>query len=458
MFQRILYSIKLILFFVLLTGPAWANVEADISIDSFSYMADLSSSESSLRRIEFSDEMIKQIQQRNAGDIRVYDANDIEMPAMVRVTRQEQREQLTDLVFYPLYASSGLGDEENIEFNHDLEGNITSIKSQRKRVNTDSQITGYVIDQSGLLPMTMSGMSFKWQQDSYMQMVNIKVETSDDLKSWSRVLDSVVIAQLQFEGNLLSHNQVTVNRKTKKFIKISLINPVDGFQLLNVTGIYNQNAETDYHWLSLGEMKKIDNESFAYSFSSESGISAMKMKFNMQGRNALYSGALYSSIGEKRVLRKRHISQYNITQNGVEINSGLIDIRSVDDKDWIFISDNNAVIVNNTMPEILFAYRKYELVFNAQGNQPYTVAWGNSKVGQQRRTSLPRIIRFAEEQGRRVDLVNMLNSRKNDSVFIEGETIEWKRYVLWVVLALGVMGAGRMAYVLYREVDSAKDN
>lgn len=438
----------------LVMGAADADIIEKNTVDKFYYNAEISSGETSLRRLELNASMVSQLTQTNAGDVRIYDANGNEMPAILRAINKKQEEKSEELSFYPLFNTSGVAREKNIKVKRDDSGNVVSVSSLSKSVKSDGNITGYIIDQLKYLPMKLSSLAFEWSQESHMQVINVKVETSDDLKSWRTVNNSAVIALLQFENNLLKQDTVEFQHATKRFIRITLKKPVSGFLLNKVTATFNSDVETDYHWISVGEMKKVEGEEPYYVFTSVGGVAAVKLKFDIKDYKGMFSGELYSFNNKKWVLRKHGISQYKIAQQEVVMESEPITINGVADKEWKFVPDNKAAFFDSALPEILFAYRRYELVFNAQGTAPYAIAWGNSEVTTQH-SALAAIVKLAEENGSRIDTVNVMSSRRTDVVAKDpSDEIDWKKLILWSVLILGVLGAGRMAYSLFKEMNA----
>ena len=116
------------------------------------------------------------------------------------------------------------------------------------------------------------------------------------------------------------------------------------------------------------------------------------------------------------------------------------------------LSISRMLFYDSYLPEILFAYSRYELIFNAQGTEPYKIAWGKPEVKRQTST-LAGIVKLAEENNSHIETVNVMSSRRTDVVTKDpSEEVDWKKLILWVVLVLGVFGAGRMAYSLFKEM------
>ncbi len=89
----------------------------------------------------------------------------------------------------------------------------------------------------------------------------------------------------------------------------------------------------------------------------------------------------------------------------------------------------------------------------AQGKPPFTLAWGNPDADRQS-SSLSSVLSAA--QAGDIAEVHVLQATQLGTLpgVDDENTVNWRKWLLFAVLLVAVLAAGRMAYQLFREMNA----
>ena len=109
-------------------------------------------------------------------------------------------------------------------------------------------------------------------------------------------------------------------------------------------------------------------------------------------------------------------------------------------------------------PRVELTYPQYEVIFLADGNGPYRLAWGNLRnpappvnLGKMLAVNL-------HDPSQRGTLVGLgsINEAGGAERLQPQTDWPWKEWLLWALLGLAAIVTGRMALKLYREMDQSQ--
>ena len=458
-------KIKLLMLFLtlLLSTSVLASRDDRLQQGDFTFSAALDSAATSLQRLSLDANILQHMQTRTISDIRVFDADGQIMPALVRRVAKPVEASEHALNFFPLY-----GDENNdvhirdTDVERDASGNVKAIHSRQGQADKKKILTGYIIDQSAYQNKHLSELEFAWRNNNQQVMVSMRIETSNDLTNWSVLQAAAVIAHFQIDDEVMRRNVITLSANAQRYLRLTLLTPVDDFSLEKITARYNRPGQADYSWLSLGQPKPVTvNGREQYEFVLPGRVEPALVKFSFSGNNfvipgrtnGLISGRLYSLTAQHKWVARQTITQYKMLLKQGELNSDPVHLASSRDRRWRFEPADGRKLLESNIPEIKLAYPKYELIFMAQGKPPFTLVWGNADAGRQSSSlgtvlAATRVGDIAEvhiQQTHQLGKVPMADDEN---------AANWRKWLLFAVLLAAVLAAGRMAYQLFREMNA----
>ena len=443
--------------------PLLAAKNEQLQQADFMFAAQLDDAPTSLRKLELDASVLQHMQTPELFDVRVFDARGQIVPALVRRTAQDVDVSEHSLNFFPLYGDK---DRDVRLSSTDVERNeaglVVAIHSQQSQADQQAILTGYVIDQTAYEKERLSELEFEWQNHDLQVMISLRVETSDDLSNWVTLERAAVIAHFQIDKQVMRRNAIKLSAHAQRYLRLTLLTPVEDFVLEKVTARYNTPVQTDYSWLSLGQPQAVTvNGLEQYEFVMPGRVVPALVKFSFTGNevvvpgmtNGLISGQLYSLSAQHKWIRRQAITQYRIVLAEGELESDPLRLGSNSDRRWRFEPADGQRVLDPHLPEIKLGYAKYELVFMAQGQAPFTLAWGNAEAERQP-SSLNAILTAASAADIAEVRIQSAEQLGEIPQVHDEHYIDWKKWLLFAVLLTAVLAAGRMAYQLFREMNA----
>ncbi|MDH5736843.1 MAG: DUF3999 family protein, partial [Gammaproteobacteria bacterium] len=157
--------------------------------EDFAYGAPLSESENAIRKFYLTAEILKDLANRDAGDLRVYDSQDNVMPAIVRLAGAAAVAEKRSLEFFPLYEMTNTGSAmETLQIMRDSGNQIQRIVSTQNSPEPGKRIAAYLIDQGVDVPsdraMRLTRLHLDWEGSLHANLIQLKLEHSDNLNTW----------------------------------------------------------------------------------------------------------------------------------------------------------------------------------------------------------------------------------------------------------------------------------
>lgn len=392
---------------------------ASLNMNDFAFGAELAPAGTALRRFPVTPVIIRDIQRRDLGDIRVYDGNNALMPTLVR----------------------------------NMDGQVT-VSQQRLSttpVRVAGKTTGYILDRSSKHAASVQSLLLRWKRNKAPNLLTIRVEHSADKKAWRTLVESATVSNFNFEGIWLIQNHIDINNYTERYIRLTFLDRNPSLSLASVTA-YNTNRKiSDYWWIHAGKLQAQDSPPNSFGFSIRPGIDPEMLKLIFPDINSIISGSLYTLESLNGELRRKLVTgnfvSCSVTLNNKVVNSRPVDISQWHSPDWLIVADAVKKIHADNLPGVLLAYPRYEVVFAAAGDEPYTAVWGNAAAGQPVSGDIAGRIESGEkirENIAELRLVSILDNTKLTELMRSRQT-SWLEVVLWLfaaVIAAAAVGFG----------------
>lgn len=404
--QKILITLLRTAILMLLTPLAEAEPQV-LQLDDFTYGASLSPAESEFRRFTLSPVMIKDVQRRDLGDVRVFDGDNKLMPTLVRQLGTKNKLSRQTLVPH-VFKVSGV-------------------------------IRGYILDRSNDHKQSLKSLNLQWKQGAEPRVLTVRVEHSADKKSWKTLIDSETVINFNLNGSVLKQNRIDINNYTQRYIKLTFLNIKKAPVLASVEAYSTARKLLEDFWLPAGQLQPDESISNGYRFSVSKAISPSQIKLSFAKLNTVLSGSL-STIKVvnnklKRTMVINDFDAYVVTINNQVVKSKPINVSRWKSSEWLMTINSENNFSEDDLPSITVAYPHYEVIYASDGVEPYTVVWGNSTAG------APKAGGFVKR------LRSKSLTRKDIAVTETGITLDnagltalkESRQTSWLILVLGVL-------------------
>lgn len=392
---------------------------------------------------------------RDLGDIRVFNKAGEAVPYAWSGMPPPQLEATPpiELPMFPISkvepAGANTGAEVTVRAS---DGTLVSVKSRGGAAGkTKVMPKAYLLDASKATE-PMRALWFAWKAAPGSEVVNLTIESSDDLRSWSRVASSPIVG-LEANGRIVSQPRVEFPSRKPKYFRVTW--DAASFDLAEVRAEHEQRGVLPKRKsMTVNAAPSGNGSEFVFDLGGRLPVESLRL---VPGQpNSVLSTLIFTRDEEKEAWRPMaSASFYRLDHEGKELQSPAIEIGRRPARYWLVrLAPGSSA---GAAPTMEVAWKNPTLVFVAQGEGPFHLAFGNAQATS---TALPLTqlvpatpqplkignaqvgpVRAGPPPTRWENLVGEMNPR---------------RIALWAILFAGVAALGLMAWRLSRQMSSTK--
>lgn len=398
------------------------------------------------------------------GDLRIFNSAGNPVPHYLRRAESLTRENIPDetLPYFPLYqeqAANSVGTGYNVHITTNEKGAIIDV-NQGKLDPVLRTLKAYILDASKLehIPQVME---IDWPDAQGEFVIPVRIEGSNDLNHWQVLVSRTTLSNLHYGAHALIQKRIELPGIKYKYLRLSW----DGNKPLNLASArvqfpvrYSPQAR---QW-SKFPLSRFDDKTNYYYFTTQRVLPADRLAVQISQRNTLVRVSIESASKQDGPWFSRyHGLIYDLQLEGNSLTTPLIHLSVNTDRFWrIKVLDTEGWL--GQQPELKLGWIPEQLLFVAQGESPFTLAYGSASVG---RVSAPLAQLLVKEDELRKQGILIKSAQLGVKVELGDESqlqpprppVDWKQYLLWAVLVLGVVALAVMVLRLYKQMES-EDN
>lgn len=437
---------------VVLACGAGSAFGADVHPEDFAYGMPIKAPVAGTAyRLTLPVEVFTKVANEDLRDIRVFNAHGDAVPYEIQPAppKPTPNSQGPSLPLYPLHGDSRAT----------LDGLRVTIHSAGTAVDMQAAgsapdphvITSYVVD-AREIAKPLSGMRVHWTDGAPEFSGSVRIESSDDLGSWSLVKSDAAVIHLLTGGSELVQNRLEFPSTQARFWRLTWVGKAAPFELTSVTAevapeqpIAPQSSVT----VSGTRVAGKENE---LSFDLGAKLPVTQVNLVLPESNSVLKMELLSRARATDSWRSVARGEfYRVSGDGRDHSNEPIHILGDSDRFWLVRETQPAGAIADL--KLQAAWNARDVLFLAQGAGPYLLAYGNASAGQSSVALEPLI------KG-----VTVLPAETGPSYVLGGAerlrspppTVPWRMASLWTALGLGVLLLAWMAYRLSKELGGAR--
>ncbi|MCP4300655.1 MAG: DUF3999 domain-containing protein [Gammaproteobacteria bacterium] len=441
-----MYKFVTLLVLLMALGP----LRAAPSQPDFAYQSRLAQSDQALQRVALPIEVVLALARSDLGDLAIFNANGKQLVHSVTHAADSSHELNQQLPFHKFGRFHQQRSKTVTQREQTTQPGSLSELETTQTLPVQSLRKDYLVELSrdeNTPAFTL--IDLQWTHEPADQILQLKVEVGNELDSLRVIKQRKSLTNRASDDR--SWHSIGGIPSGHKYMRLSPVGEVTRFELLRVSGIYQQEqaaARLTHRitpQLSSGENGNI------YSFAIPSAVNAEAIRILPAEADSVISGDLYGTRGngDTRILIRRNYRQHNIDADDIK-PSQPVQLPRRKYREIQFSTRTQLALA----PTVELSYPPYELIFLGDGNSPYTLAWGNHESeGQLSELSqiLQGDLQQAQKNGSLVDL-GPIEESGGVSRLAPLPTLPWKKWLLWFLLVLASIITGRMAFKLYREM------
>ncbi len=447
----------LVMLLLLTAAPCLAADEAQpLRREDFAYGMELTvSGNNAMYSLTLPAEVYTGCTRPDLGDLRVFNAHS-PVPHLLRQPQAEQTAKPAQaLPFFPLTERSSASNGSNFGIAIGSSGALIAISAGGTEQTTQA-VTAYLLDVSSLQHFP-DWLELAWQGQGEQFSASVHLESSDDLNSWQHVA-SATLADLRFGGHKLLRNRLELGQHAAgKYLRLSWPSGKEGVSLSAVKASYESETRTQPRTvLTLTGQPDAAAAAgrAAWLYTTDGVFPVDQLNIRLPEQNSLAEFAVFSRADEKGQWQRRtSLLAWRLTVNGVNLDNGLLHLAPTTDRFWRLETEANG---SSPAPSLELGWLPGQLVFMAQGEGPYSLAYGRAGL-EPARSQVEQLLR-AVEPVNRGELIEAAKARAQTvlagkAALLPKTELPWRVWLLWAGLIAGVLAVGAMAWKLFREME-----
>jgi len=393
------------------------------------------------------------------GDLRIFNAaGEIAPHALHRPAAGPPEPTQKSAPFFPLPASEEGLDKLSVRLQEDAARTVIELSTDATTAEA-AGINAYLVDVRAI-EQPINGLALIWETPADGFLYKLEVAAGADLRTWRTLLSGATIAELAFGGHRLIQRQVGFAPVRTDFLRLTLADNGDEFMLRTVlVKLTGKTAAPELRWTAVDVQQQAAGE---YRFTAPGWLPVRRLRIGLPQDNILAEATLFSRSKPQAPWRRRVqglLYRLNVGETVLQSNELLV--APARDRHWQLLIDQGNGDLGTDPPAVELGWQPQRLTFIARGAGPYTLAYGSAQAtpGTSRaRTLLDRL--GAETTDGLVS--RAITVGKPRTLAGEGALtapippLDWKRWLLWATLIIGVLGLSLMARRLLREVNAGE--
>lgn len=403
------------------------------------------------------------------GDIRVFNAQDEEVPFSLRSPGDERFRQdipqPRSLLVFPLFLDEKQkeqSDRMSVRIAMDGNGAIIDVNNTPGIESHHNRPAFYLVDLSKTKDKPQR-LSFTWSDASHDQMVHIRISESRDLDHWVTLVGSAVLADIRFGNETLARNSVDLPGFSSPYLKVTVLDRDTDFRLTGITGHYSAvrvQDEKRWRWSTI-QGKPSESGPLDFIYELDHPLPYERINISFPQKNTLARVTLKSKNASMESWRTVYQGLlYNLTMKGTAFEKTEVECGMKTDTQWLLSVDPDGGGIGKGTPTLELGWMPHTLYFVARGQRPFKVAYGSGRVGPGKDGVNPLLRDMGkdheEEFVKEATLHTVVELGGRKQLEIPRDPVPWKRIVLWVILLGGVCLCAWMALSLYRQMGRSR--
>jgi len=354
-----------------------------------------------------------------------------------------------DLPVFPLYRHRVETGGQVLRIVTNERGAVIDASGAATPLDGNDRVEAYLIDASAL-ERSPRALQLDWRLgESTGFVATVTVDGSDDLSRWQTLVRDATVAELHAGESVLSHTEIRLPERRAKYLRINWPDALRKVELSAAAATFAPAAApVERRWLEIPGVR-CGGEPHCYDFDSAGRRVVDRARLIFPTGNMVLRGSLQSAPEPAGPWHTRHFGvHYSLRRDGALLQSAPVELLPVSDRYWRLAPEGGSTGDPLSPPTLALGWTPHQLRFVAQGEPPYTVAFGSATVGAA--GSLLGTLDDDKLEGMRVPATA-------SEVFDLGGTARlrtspWRTWVLWGVLVGALVLLGWMVRRLVRQL------
>jgi Protein of unknown function (DUF3999) len=314
--------------------------------------------------------------QANLSDLRVYNAQSEWVPIGLQPRAPLRAAPASQLVLTP-YALRGPAGIDAAIVRLERQGDQVKLEMRPGTAATKVPLLGYLIDTT---KVKQPIRSFRFDLGAAHEISTaVRIEASDDLKSWQLVADGAPLLRLEASGERLVLDRVEFAARRARYFRFVFVASRTPVAFKTVTAEWVEGMlEPERHQRDIVGLA-VPERVGEFTFDTRGLFPVERIRVVPQQVNSVAAVELLSRANPSDPWTSRvRDTVFRLVREGVETMSPAMAIPLVTDRYWLARVDQRGGGFGAGAPTMVIEWHPHRLVFVARGDEPYHLAFGNA--------------------------------------------------------------------------------
>ena len=419
--------------------------------------------------LELPADVYRTVRRADLGDVRVFNSAGDTVPHGFRAIEPEKRTLQGEegVPFFPLFREEQPDSQATLSLRvaRNSAGTIVNIKSAEAAGPGGREANGYLLDLSGL-KRGASELEFRWQKESDSSVFTINIQQSSDLMRWTPLANKETLVDLQYGGQRVEKRTVPLPRRPLNYLKLTWHQAGQPLRLTGITSFSQVIKSRQKHqWVSLYNGNVSEKEGkFIIDYEAQYHLPADSAQIRFSETNSIAKLSVQSRMDQEREWRTRCEKVfYNLNLEDTFLQSEPCTFQPTGDTLWRLVvqQDGSGLHTGDSPLNLELGWTPEELLFVGRGAAPFLLAFGSGKLEkQQKKTNNEMILQAIQAEPlkqviKKATLGKRIRLGGDSALQPPPARTPWKKWLLWMVLVLGVGLLAFMTRSLVKEMKTA---
>jgi Protein of unknown function (DUF3999) len=244
---------------------------------------------------------------------------------------------------------------------------------------TNGSVQAYVIDGRNV-DRDMRALTLGWESADGASEAQVRVEASNDLDRWRELVGTSTLLKTHSDNGSLRRERIPLPQGRYQYLRLER---ADGGAALRVTSVTAELVvpiqRVEPRWFSAQRLPA-SPESSGVNFDAGRLAAVTFGRVRLARENSSVRIEIYSRAKANETWHLRWEGEvYSILADGAHRETPAVDLASTTDRYWQLRSTDPAAL-NSAQPTIDLGYYPLQLRFLAQGEGPFTLAFGSARA------------------------------------------------------------------------------
>ena len=409
-------------------------------------------------RLPLPEKIYQTVTRPDLGDIRMFNRHGQRIPFAIsrQKTNQNTETYWVNLPFFPLRGNVEQFNRNLIDIKVNDNGKIIDIRYKDETdVPKNQAIESYIIDLSNV-KHNIDQLSFIIAGGEGGYLKKAFIEKSDDLNSWSMLVDSATLSRLNYANHTLEKNNINIPNQKINYLRFTWRDNSEDLKIKSVRALLTTTSVEKAHKVSIvsGSRSEDDSNRFIYDLGGNYPVDQVNVL--LPDTNMLIEAAVQSRNDPESTWNTHFTGLfYLLTMHGTDLSRQPVKVGPTSNRYWqVDVKTDDGI--GTELPKLQVAWVPHDLYFLARGEGPYTLAFGSSRVAAPDKpvNSLMAVLSDEQQQSLvKVAEVGALHTLRGPQALVPVKVFPWRQIALWIILVSAVIIIGVIARKLYREMN-----